>query len=130
MNATKHLNRKKAQRIRRVRALISGTAERPRLVVNRTNRNFSAQLIDDVKRRTILSVSNPPAEKAGGAAPKIEKTAQKITKSGVAFAIGELLGKKAAEKGITKVVFDRRSYQFHGRVKQFAEGAKKGGLKI
>ena len=129
MNATKNLNRRKAQRIRRVRALISGTAERPRLVVNRTNRNFSAQLIDDVKQHTILSISNLSAKKAG-VALKTEKTAQKTTKIGQAFAIGEMLGKKAVEKGIAQVVFDRRSYQFHGRVKSFADGAKQGGLKL
>jgi large subunit ribosomal protein L18 len=125
MNSTKNLNRRKAQRIRRVRALISGTAERPRLVVNRTNRNFSAQLIDDVKQHTLLSISNLSGKKAGAASTtKTEKTA----KSGLAFTMGEQLAKKAVEKGIVKVVFDRRSYQFHGRVKNFAEGAKKGGL--
>jgi large subunit ribosomal protein L18 len=128
MNATKNLNRRKAQRIRRVRALISGTAERPRLVVNRTNKSFSAQLIDDVRQHTILSISNLSAKKAGDLKNTPNTKTEKTAKSGVAFAMGESLGKKAVEKGIVKVVFDRRSYQFHGRVKNFADGAKKGGL--
>jgi large subunit ribosomal protein L18 len=115
MNKAKILNKNKKQRIGRVRALISGTAERPRLVVNRSNSRFSAQLIDDVKGNTLMAIST--LEKKG-------------TKSEQAFAIGETLGKKAIEKGIKQVVFDRRSYQFHGRVKSFADGAKKGGLKI
>lgn len=115
MNKAKLLNHKKAQRIGRVRSVIKGTAERPRLVVNRTNRYVYAQIIDDVKGNTLLSASKSPV--AG-------------KKSDQAFAMGEALAKKAVEKGIKAVVFDRRSYQFHGRVKSFAEGAKKGGLKI
>lgn len=127
MNKAKKLNRSKAQRIGRVRALVSGTAARPRLVVRRTNKYFYAQLIDDVKGHTLLSASNLAGKKAGAkaAAPKVTGK-----KSDAAFAIGESLGKKAVEKGITAAVFDRRSYRFHGRVKSFAEGAKKGGLKI
>ncbi len=116
MNKAKKLNRSKAQRIGRVRALISGTAARPRLVVHRTNQHFYAQLIDDIKGVTLLAAKTSAAEKG--------------KKSDQAFAVGEFLGKKAVEKGIVAVVFDRRSYRFHGRVKSFAEGAKKGGLKI
>ncbi|HVO28583.1 MAG TPA: 50S ribosomal protein L18 [Candidatus Paceibacterota bacterium] len=122
MNQAKLLNHKKAQRIGRVRAKIAGTAERPRLVVNRTNRYFYAQLVDDATGTTLLAVSNVSA-KAGVAAAKAKKSDQ-------AFALGERFAKQAAEKGIKAAVFDRRSYQFHGRVKSFAEGAKKGGLKI
>jgi large subunit ribosomal protein L18 len=117
MKKIKKLNHRKSQRIGRVRALISGTAERPRLVVNRTNKHFYAQLIDDTKGVTLAAV------KTGGT-----KVAGK--KSDQAFAMGEVLAKKAIEKKITVAVFDRRSYQFHGRVKSFADGAKKGGLKI
>ena len=125
MNKIKKLNHRKSQRIGRVRALISGTAERPRLVVNRTNQHFYAQLIDDVKGVTLVAV------KTGGSAKK-GATSTKATgkKAEQAFALGESLAKKATEKKITVAVFDRRSYQFHGRVKSFAEGAKKGGLKI
>jgi len=124
MNKTKKLNKRKAQRIGRVRAIINGTAERPRLVVNRTNQHIYAQLIDDVKGVTLLSAKTGGAKTGPAAAAAVGK------KSDQAFALGESLGKKAVEKGITVVVFDRRSYQFHGRVKSFADGAKKGGLKI
>ena len=123
MNKIKLLNKKKAQRIRRVRAVIKGTAARPRLVVRRTNQHFYAQIIDDAAGRTLLSVSNLASKKNPG-------TSAKMKKADSAFAAGELLGKKAVEKGIAKVVFDRRSYQFHGRVKRFAEGVQKGGLTI
>ncbi len=124
MNQRKKLNRNKKQRIGRVRALIQGTAVRPRLVVNRSNRYISAQLIDDAKGSTFFSVTNAGRAKKGAVAKATGK------KSEQAFALGEAIAKKAIEKGIAQVVFDRRSYQFHGRVKSFAEGAKKGGLKI
>jgi large subunit ribosomal protein L18 len=122
MNKIKKLNKRKSQRIGRVRALISGTAERPRLVVNRTNQHFYAQLIDDTKGVTLVAV------KTGGGKTGAAKATGK--KADQAFALGESLAKKAVEKKIAAVVFDRRSYQFHGRVKSFADGAKKGGLKI
>jgi large subunit ribosomal protein L18 len=127
MNKAKKLNVRKSRRIGRVRALVSGTAERPRLVVNRSNRYVFAQLIDDAKGQTILSATTFGGKKAAAG-----KTAakEKKTKSEQAFAAGESLAKKAVEKGITKVVFDRRSYKFHGRVKNFADGAKQGGLMI
>jgi large subunit ribosomal protein L18 len=132
MNKAKKLNNRKTRRIGRVRAIISGTAERPRLVVNRSNQYIHAQLIDDEKQRTLLSASSFDGKKAAkaGTAKTSGGTKEKKTKSEQAFAVGESLGKKAVEKGIKQVVFDRRSYQFHGRVKNFADGAKKGGLKI
>ena len=108
------------RRVARTRALISGTAVRPRLAVHRSNRFMYAQLIDDTKGRTIISASSASVAKAAG---KTSKTAN-------AFSVGELLAKKAIEKGITSALFDRRSYKFHGRVKGVADGAKKGGLKI
>lgn len=122
MKAIKKLNRKKIRRVARVRAVISGTATRPRLTVRRSNRYFYAQLIDDVKGNTIVSASSITLAKAAKAA--------KETKTANAFAVGEIIGKKAVEKGITAAVFDRRSYKFHGRVKSFVDGAKKGGLTI
>lgn len=103
-----------------MRAEIIGTAARPRLAVHRSNRYIYAQLIDDVKGVTLVAVSSFGKEKAAGKGPK----------STQAFAAGELLAKKAGEKGITSAVFDRRSARFHGRVKQLAMGAQKGGLKI
>ncbi len=113
------------RRIARTRARIKGTAERPRLAVHRTNRYFYAQLIDDLKGVTLLSASSAALHKGGTAGAKA-----KTTKTQESFAIGEMLGKKASEKGIASAVFDRRSYKFHGRVKSFVEGAKKAGLTI
>ena len=123
MKAAKKLNQKRVRRAARTRARISGTAERPRLAVRRSNRYFYAQLIDDTKGVTLLSASSFALKKAAGASKKGTKTAD-------SFAVGELLGKKASEKGISAAVFDRRAYKFHGRVKSFVEGAKKAGLTI
>lgn len=122
MKEAKKLNQKRARRIARTRARIEGTADRPRLAVRRSNRYFYAQLIDDVKGATLLSASSFALRKAG-AKSKTNKTED-------SFAVGELLAKKAVEKGISSAVFDRRSYKFHGRVKSFVEGAKKAGLTI
>ncbi len=123
MKAKKKLNQKRIRRVARVRAAISGTAVRPRLAVRRSNRYFYAQLIDDVKGNTLLSASSFAMEKAAKGAVKGNKTAD-------AFSVGEFIGKKAGELGIKSAVFDRRSYKFHGRVKSFVDGAKKGGLTI
>ena len=126
MKARKKLNAKRARRTARTKATMWGTKERPRLAVRRSNRYFYAQLIDDVKGNTLVAVSSLGV----GTPLKAGTTTEKKTKSMDAFTVGELLGKKAKEKGITVAVFDRRSYKFHGRVKSFADGAKKGGLKI
>lgn len=123
MKAAKKMNQRKIRRARRVRATIIGTAERPRLTVRRSNQYFYAQLIDDTKGHTLASASSAAAKAKAKAAAKLTKTAD-------SFAVGETIGKKAVEKGIAAVVFDRRSYKFHGRVKSFVEGAKKAGLKI
>ncbi|HVN26091.1 MAG TPA: 50S ribosomal protein L18 [Candidatus Paceibacterota bacterium] len=133
MNPRKKLNEKRIRRGARTRAAIEGTAERPRLAVFRSNRHFYAQLIDDMKGVTIVSVSSSAAKTAGAAAKSAAAAAKakaKAKKADEAFTVGEVLGRKATEKGITKAVFDRGSYKFHGRVKQFAEGAKKAGLTI
>lgn len=106
------------RRAARVGTLIRGTAARPRLVVNRSNRYLYAQLIDDAKGHTIAAISTK-----GAASGKATKTLQ-------ASAAGESLAKAALAKGVKTAVFDRRSSKFHGRIKGFAEGAKKGGLKI
>ena len=109
-------NRK--QRIRRVRASISGTASEPRLAVHRSNKHINLQLIDDESGKTLLSATT-----------KELKTSKK-TKMEEAAAVGELLAKKAKEAKITSAKFDRRFYKYHGRVKAVAEGARNGGLKI
>lgn len=103
----------------RVRGKISGTAERPRLNVFRSNSNISAQLIDDVKGVTLASASS--LEKDFGKAKGNCEEARKV---------GKLIAERALEKGITEVVFDRGGWIYHGRVKELAEGAREGGLKF
>ena len=107
------------KRHKRVRAKISGTPERPRLNVFRSETNIYAQIIDDVKGVTLVAASSLDKEFNGNGGNK--EAARKV---------GELIAKRAAEKGITEVVFDRGGYIFHGRVKELAEGAREGGLKF
>jgi large subunit ribosomal protein L18 len=104
------------RRRRRVRARIVGTAERPRLSVYRSNRGVFAQLIDDGKGNTVAAVN------------WIEPELRKLTASDQAKKAGELLAERAKAAGIESCVFDRGGYQFHGRVKALAEGAREGGL--
>ncbi|MBJ7347114.1 MAG: 50S ribosomal protein L18 [Thermoleophilaceae bacterium] len=104
------------RRRRRVRAKITGTPERPRISVYRSNRGVSAQLIDDAAGRTITSVTWTEAE------------LKKLGSIEQASAAGKLLAKRASEAGIEQAVFDRNGYLYHGRVKALAEGAREGGL--
>ncbi len=120
MNARKKLNQKRTRRAARTGMRMHGTAERPRLVVNRSNRHLYAQLIDDDKMHTLAAVWSRGVKPAG----------EKATKSAAAYAAGEALAKKALAAGVAAAVFDRRSSRFHGRIKSFADGAAKGGLKI
>ncbi len=106
----------------RVRGKISGDATRPRLCVTRTNSNIYAQLIDDVAGVTIASASTIDSEVRGSV-----KSGGNID---AAKAVGELVGRRAAEKGVTEVVFDRSGRLYHGRVKALAEGARSAGLKF
>jgi large subunit ribosomal protein L18 len=103
------------RRHRRVRGKISGTAERPRLAVHRSNRGIFAQLIDDDAGKTIVSASWL------GLGHKGDKTSQ-------ATEVGKALAAAAKKAGIETVVFDRAGYLYHGRVKALAEGAREGGL--
>lgn len=106
------------QRIRyRIRKVVKGTAERPRLSVFRSNTNIYAQLIDDIAGKTLAHASS--AEKG------FNVDGNKSQKS---FEVGKMLAQRAAEKGITTVTFDRGGYLYHGRVKALAEGAREGGL--
>lgn len=110
---------KKERRIKirtRIRGRISGTAERPRMAVFRSNKQIYVQLIDDVAGNTVLAASSKGIEEG--------------TKCEIAAKVGELVAKKALEQGIEAVVFDRGGFLFHGRVKSLAEGARKGGLKF
>jgi large subunit ribosomal protein L18 len=113
-----------------LRKRISGTAERPRLVVFRSARHIYAQVIDDLARKTLVAASD--------LAPKAEKPADKKDggkagekgpkKSDRAKQVGVKLAKLCLEKGISKVVFDRGGYKYHGRVSAVAAGAREGGL--
>jgi large subunit ribosomal protein L18 len=110
------------QRIKyRIRKVFSGTAEKPRMCVFRSNKNISVQIIDDIERKTIVSASSLEKEIN-------EKKA--ITKSEQANLVGSLIAKKALEKGIKTIIFDRNGYLYHGRVKKLAESARNGGLKF
>ena len=106
----------RARRKLRIRKNLSGSAERPRLVVFRSLKHIYAQLVDDVSRRTIATVSDASIESG--------KKTEKST------AVGKLIAEKAKAAGITKVVFDRGGYQYHGRVKAVADGAREGGLEF
>jgi large subunit ribosomal protein L18 len=116
MTATRHELR--ARRHRRVRKRITGTAERPRLVVFRSNRGVFAQLIDDDSGRTLASASWTEAE------------LRKLDSMEQAKRAGELLAERAKAAGVESCVFDRGGYRFHGRVAAIAEGAREGGLKF
>jgi large subunit ribosomal protein L18 len=100
----------------RVRKKVSGTAERPRLVIFRSLKHISAQIIDDAAGRTLLTVTSSDLESG----KKTEKSLE----------VGKRIAARAKEAGITKVVFDRAGYKYHGRVKAVADGARKGGLEF
>ena len=110
------------RRHRRVRAKISGTSDRPRLVVFRSNRGIFAQLIDDSSARTLASASWTVLS-VGQGSKKGSKTEQ-------AREVGKALGAEAKKAGIERCVFDRGGYLFHGRVKALAQGAREGGLQF
>ena len=109
----------RTRRHKRVRTKISGTAERPRLCVYRSNSNLYAQVIDDVAGNTLVSASTLDKE---------VKT--KSANKEAAKEVGTLIAKRAIEKNITDVVFDRGGYIYHGVVKELAEAAREGGLKF
>jgi large subunit ribosomal protein L18 len=120
----KHKDRKEQRQKRhlRVRAKLSGTAERPRLAVYRSEKHIYAQLIDDTKGITLVSASTIDRE--------MRDSTEKPWNVEAASQVGKLLAKKALEKGISSVVFDRGGFNFHGRVKSLADGAREGGLKF
>lgn len=101
----------------RVRGKIKGTTERPRLTVFRSNKQIYAQIIDDLTGKTLAAASSLKLE-------------DKAPKKEIAAKVGELVAKVAQEAGITTVVFDRNGYLYHGRVKELADAARKGGLKF
>lgn len=111
-------NKVRQKRHQRVRSKISGTAECPRLNVYRSNKNIYAQVIDDVAGVTLASASTLDKEISGG------------TKTEAATQVGALVAKRANDKGIKKVVFDRGGYLYHGRVQALAEAARENGLEF
>ena len=119
MVSKKDSNKARLQRHKRVRAKISGTAERPRLDVFRSAKNIYAQVIDDVAGVTLVSAST--AEKSLTEYGGNKEAAQKI---------GQIVAERCKAKGIETVVFDRGGYVFHGRVKELADGAREGGLQF
>ena len=112
-------NLQRLKRHKRVRGKISGTPERPRLAVYRSNAHISAQIIDDVNGVTLVSANT--YEKSFEGTTSNKEAARKV---------GNTLAKRALEKGISAVVFDRGGYIYHGRVSELAEGAREGGLKF
>lgn len=105
---------------RRIRKVVEGTAERPRMSVFRSNKEIYAQLIDDSTGKTLLAVSSRDKEFASLKGNKVEK----------AQAVGKAVAEKALSAGISAVAFDRNGYLYHGRVKSIADGAREGGLKF
>ena len=109
-------NQSRLRRRRRVRAKVVGTAERPRISVFRSNRGIQAQLVDDLAGRTLAAVS------------WTESDLRSLKPMEQANAAGKLLAERAKAAGVDTAVFDRGGYQYHGRVKALAEGAREGGL--
>ncbi|MCC6563470.1 50S ribosomal protein L18 [Candidatus Uhrbacteria bacterium] len=109
-------NSAKERRIARVRAVVHGTSERPRLAVARSLKHISAQVIDDTTGKTLAAAADRDVEAKGK------------KKSEVAVLVGKLIAERAKAKGVTTVVFDRRDKRYHGRVKAVADGAREAGL--
>ena len=105
---------------RRIRGKISGSAEKPRMSVFRSNKQISVQLVDDRSHTTLAAASSKVKDIASQAGTKTEKAAM----------VGKLIAERALAAGITQVVFDRNGYLYHGRVKQLADAAREAGLKF
>ena len=106
----------------RIRKVVNGTPEKPRMSVFRSNKHIYAQFIDDIAGVTLAAASSKDKEIAAQIAGK--------NKSEIAAMVGKLAAEKAAAKGISEVAFDRNGYLYHGRVKQLADAAREGGLKF
>ncbi|PLV55651.1 50S ribosomal protein L18 [Thermotoga sp. SG1] len=115
-------NERRIRRHRRVRKKVFGTPERPRLCVFRSNKHIYAQIIDDTIGHTLVSASTLD--------PELREKLQKTWNIEAAKEVGLLIGKRAIEKGIKKVVFDRGGYKYHGRIKALADGAREAGLEF
>jgi large subunit ribosomal protein L18 len=115
-------NELRKKRHLRVRSKLSGTPERPRLNVYRSTKNIYVQVIDDSKGYTIVSASTIDKE--------IKSQLERTSNKDAAKAVGTLIAKRALEKGVSEVVFDRGGYLYHGRVKELADAAREAGLKF
>lgn len=118
-------NKKEAlrqKRHRRIRLRMQGSEEKPRLIVHRSLKHLSAQIIDDSKNKILFSLSTLDKE--------IRKKVPSAGNIKVAQLFGEVFATQAKEKGISRVIFDRAGYLYHGRIKAFAEALKKGGLEF
>lgn len=116
------MNKEKTRQLiiarRKARILVKGTADAPRLCVFRSSKAIYAQIINDEEGKTIVAASSSDIKN------------KKIKKTEIAAEVGRKLAEKAREKGVTQVVFDRNGYQYHGRIKSLADGAREGGLKF
>src|SRR3954470_822977 len=121
LRQSRHTSFRTSARVRRqarVRKLVAGTPERPRLVVTRSSRHITAQVVDDTARRTLVSASTNEAERCsleGDKSPRAKR-------------VGEIVAERSKAAGIDSVVFDRAGNQYHGRVAALADGAREGGL--
>ncbi len=106
------------RRHKRVRGKVSGTAERPRLVVSRSNKGISAQLVDDTTGRTLAAASSLEKDLRDGSGTKTERARR----------VGTLVAERARAAGVERVVFDRAGFRYHGRVRSLAEAAREAGL--
>ena len=119
-DATKHKRELRLRRHYRVRKKVSGSAERPRLVVFRSNRHIAAQVVDDNTGRTIVAASTHEAALRSGSTGNRD----------AAQTVGKLVAERARQAGVSKVVFDRGGFRYHGRVAAVADGAREGGLEL
>ncbi len=117
-------NDRRLRRHRRVRNQVTGTGERPRLVVYRSLKHMEGQVVDDTRGATIAGLST--------ISPELREVRERdsMAKVDLSREAGKRLAEKAKEQGVTRVVFDRGGYRYHGRVKAFAEGAREGGLEF
>lgn len=114
----------RVRRHQRVRRKVEGTPERPRLVIHRSSKNMEGQITNDVDGRVLLGISTRSPDL------KDLRDSEEGTKTALSKAAGKLLAERAKAAGITKVVFDRGGFLYHGRVAAFAEGAREGGLEF
>jgi large subunit ribosomal protein L18 len=122
MKKTRTPRAARVRRHERVRKTIGGTPEKPRLAVFRSLKHIHAQIIDDTSHHTLVAASDLESD--------LRSKRDGKKKSEIAALVGESLAKKAKEKGIETVTFDRGGFRYHGRVKALADGARKGGLKF